>query len=362
MHKKIHWGILGTGMIAHNFVAGLHELPDAVVRAVGSRTKEKAELFAHNNDVTQAYGSYEQLVADKTIDIVYIATPHHRHYEDIILCLNNGKHVLCEKPFTLTATQARQVVDLSRKKQLFCMEAMWMRYIPLVQAAKQMVRDGKIGDPLLLTADFGSPTIYDPANRFFNEDMGGGALLDRGVYLISLAYYLFGSPQQIVTAAKIGNTGVDEQSAIILKYPDGKLAVLHASLFAKSSNSAVIMGTNGSITLAEPFLCSEKMTVTLHPQPKVTAGGHESSRGIGKSLVACIKAVPVIATMARKMKSILKGKTVIIQPHKGNAYRYEAMEVMRCLHSELTESPVMPLDETIEIMETMDNVRATWIN
>lgn len=359
MPKPIRWGILGTGVIAHDFAEALHALPDAKLIAAASRDQAKADSFARKNGVPKAYGSYEALVNDPEIDIIYVATPHHRHRDDMLLCLNHGKHVLCEKPFTMNAAEAREVAAVARAKKLFCMEAMWMRFIPLVQTAKRMVAEGKIGTPLTLMADFGGPTPFDPANRFFNAKMGGGALLDRGVYLVSFAYFLFGKPANIVTSAAIGETGVDDQSAMIFTYADGKQAVLHSSLRVKSPTTATIMGTHGSITMAESFFCTQQLTFKPETPPMAYAGGVDK-RSAKKRIIALIKSLPVIGKVARKVNAILKGSQVIRQPHKGSGYRFEAAEAMECLRKGLTESPHMPLDETIEIMQTMDDIQAMW--
>jgi predicted dehydrogenase len=359
MAQTIRWGILGTGGIARGFAEGLKVLPDAKLQAVASRTQEKADRFAREVGAVRGYGDYAALVSDREIDAVYIATPHHRHKDDCLLCLDAGKPVLCEKPFTVDAAEAREVMTRAREKGVFCMEAMWMRFMPLILEAREQIKRGAIGEPRALLADFGYPTPYDPESRFFNRELGGGALLDRGVYGISLAYFLFGRPSGVSGAAGMAPTGVDEQSVYTLTYPDGKIAQVYSSLGVRSTNAATIMGTQGRLTLTEPFFSPAHLRLLSYEQPQPE---NSKANNGGGGLASRLKQNPAAVTLYRAAKKIMgSGETVITRPVTGNGYNYEASEVMRCLRAGEKESPIMPLHETVAIMETMDSIRKTWI-
>jgi predicted dehydrogenase len=357
MHKTIRWGILGTGYIAGEFAQGLQLVPDAKLVAVGSRQLGTAQKFAERFKVPQAYGSYEALV-NSDLDVIYIATPAGRHREDCLLCLNANKAVLCEKPFTVNAKQAREVIDLARSKQLFCMEAMWMRFMPLIQEVKTMIDQGAIGDICMLTADFSVPTTFDPQSRYYDPSLGGGVLLDRGIYALSLAFQLLGQPQQIVSQAAIADTQVDDQMAMILKYAQGQLAILSASFRTYSPNQAVIMGTRGRIHIHEPFYRPHKLTtVTKFP---VTSSQSSSGAGLKQTLTQAIKQNSLVRRLYYQLENLLKPAKTTLQPPAGNGYSYEAAEVVRCLQMEEKESKIMPLNETLQIIEAMDAMRHSW--
>lgn len=362
MSKTIYWGILGTGYVAQQFAQGLRFLPDAQLLAVGSRTITSAQQFAQRFSIPRVYKSYEELVKDKDVDVVYIATPQSRHKEDCILCLEAGKAILCEKPFTINAQEAREVITLARQKQLFCMEAMWMRFLPLIQKVKSLINSGAIGEIRMLTADFGYPTEFNPENRYFNPTLGGGALLDRGIYNLSLAFQLLGSPSQVTSQPSIGETGVDEQSAIVLGYSQGQLAILSASLRTYLSNEAIIMGTQGKIRIHEPFCRPHQLSITYFPE--LTSSATKPS-SLKQRLVSQAKQIPFLQRLYLQVSPYLspligQASQKIVQPFDGNGYNYEATEVMRCLRDGALESKIMPLDETLKIMETMDAIRNQW--
>ncbi|MCP4177506.1 MAG: Gfo/Idh/MocA family oxidoreductase [bacterium] len=315
---KINWGILGTGTVANNFVEDLGVLEDAHILAVGSRKNESAEIFAKKYDIPRVYGSYQSLVNDFDIDVVYIATPHVRHKKDCILALNAGRNILCEKPFTINAVEAQEVIDLAKMNNLFCMEGMWMRFFPLIKKVKKIIEDGTIGEVRMLKADFGVRSEPDLNNRFYNPELGGGALLDRGIYPLSLAFLLMGDPVEIQSTASITESGVDEQSSIILKYPGNKIAVLFQSLSSFCSNEALIMGTKGNIKIHSYFFFPDKISLFLYSNYNTTE---------------------------------------IKESFLGNGYNYEAQEVMNCIKCEYKESSSMTHKETLKIMRTLDVVR-----
>jgi len=316
----IRWGILGTGRIADTFAAALKALPDAELTAVGSRSTEAAASFGERHGAIRSHGSYADLANDPGVDIVYVATPHAFHHPNVRLCLEGGKAVLCEKPFTLNAAQARELVELARSRQLFLMEAMWTRFLPAFGEMRRLIADGTIGEVRFLTADFGFQKAFDAGHRLFDPAMGGGALMDVGVYLASLASFLFGMPTHIHSQAHVGESGVDEQAALLFGYEGGRFAQLTTAITANTPQDATVFGSAGSIRLHAPWWKVERLT---------------------------------LAGDGREPKTI-------DAPYLGNGYTHEAMEAMRCLRSGAIESPVMPLDETVSIIETLDRVRADW--
>jgi predicted dehydrogenase len=251
MHA-IRWGIMGTGAIAATFARGLTDLPDAVLVAVGSRTAQAAEQFGARFGVPRHHASYAALAADPEVDAVYIATPHPFHYPNARLCLAAGKAVLCEKPFTLNAREAAALIEEARARGVFLMEAMWTRCLPLFVRLRELLAAGAIGTPRMVQADFNFRTAVQPRSRLFDLELGGGALLDVGVYPVSLASMVFGTPTAITSQAHIGTTGVDEQCGLVLHHADGALAVLTAAIRTGGPNAALIRGTNGSIQIPRP--------------------------------------------------------------------------------------------------------------
>ena len=362
MSKIIRWGILGTGYVAREFARGLSFLADAELLAVGSRTSTSAQQFAREFKVPHWYQSYDELVSNKEIDIVYIATPANRHRDDSVLCLQAGKSVLCEKPFALNALQAKEIIDLARQQKLFCMEAMWMRFLPAIQKVKELIDSGTIGQIRMINADFGYLVKFDNNSRFFRPELGGGALLDFGVYCLSLAFLLLGNPAKIQSQAFIGKTGVDEQSAITLSYPQGELAILLATLQARTSNEAVIVGTKGKIRIHEPFCRPHQLSIT--PFSELVFSSNISS-SLKQKLIALIQKNRLLQNLYFQLYSyvaplILRKHKTIMQPFTGNGYNYEAAEVIRCLNAGQLESNIMPLNESLRIMEIMDEVRHHW--
>lgn len=317
---SIRWGILGTGNIAKQFARGLTAIADADLVAVGSRTRDSADAFGAEFEVPRRHASYEALAADGEVDAIYVATPHSLHRDNSILCLENGKAVLCEKPFAINAGQARDVVAVARERGLFLMEAMWTRFIPAVVQARRWIAEGVIGEPRLVAADFGFRAGVNPKGRLFDAALGGGALLDVGIYTISMASMVLGpNPDRIETTATMGETGVDEQSAFILGYEGGEMAVLYTAVRTSTPVETRILGTDGRILIHSPFFKAEKVSLQ--------AGDRNEE---------------------------------VELPLEGNGYNYQAVEVMNCLRAGKTESDVMPLDETVALMEVMDNIRAQW--
>lgn len=320
--EKIRWGIIGTGKIAKAFSKGLAFVPDAELVAIGSRSADSANRFGDEFNVPNRHASYSSLVEDRDIDVVYIATPHAIHEENILLCLEAGKAVLCEKPFTINGTQAKKVINTARQKKLFLMEAMWTRYIPLITRLRELLLEGVIGELKMLEIGMGFIAPRDNNSLyFFNPHMGGGILLDGGSYAVSLASMIFcSSPSRIKGMAYIGESGVDEQSSIIFGYEGDAMAILYLSFNTRIPPAFRIMGSKGRITIHPPLFNPTRMTLTNADQED----------------------------------------EIIEIPFEGNGYNYEIAEVIRCLRESKLESEVMPLDETLEIMQTLDKIRAQW--
>jgi predicted dehydrogenase len=320
MTERIRWGIIGTGRIAAQFADGLAVLPDAALVAVGSRAQESADAFGDRFDVSRRHASYEALAEDPEVDVVYIATPHPFHQENSILCLRAGKAVLCEKPFAINAGQAQAVIDLAREEGLFLMEAMWTRFLPTMRKLRELLAAETIGPVQMMSADFGFRSEFDPTSRLFDPALGGGALLDVGVYTLSLAEMTLGPPARITSMAHIGETGVDEQAVVVLGFGSGQMALLSTSVRTTTSQEATLLGTEGQIKVHAPWWQSQKLSLTLSGQ----------------------------------------GTEVLELPFAGNGYQYEAQAVMDCLRERRQQSAVMPWDETLSVMRTMDRVRAQW--
>lgn len=319
--KPIRWGICGTGGIANAFAKGLAALPDATLQAVGSRARETASRFARKHGARRAHASYEELAADPDVDVVYVATPHSCHKDNTLLFLDAGKHVLCEKPFALNRAQAETMVTRARSRGLFLMEAMWTRFLPVMDAVRKLLDEGAIGEVRLVQADFGFRTEWDPGSLVLNPGFGGGGLLDVGVYCVALASMVYHRPPRTLQShACIGETGVDEQAALILSYDHGALALLSCAVRTETPQEAWIMGTEGMIRLHAPFWCARQATV------------HRSGR---------------------------KPRSLAPQ-FAGNGYNYEAAAVHACLRKGHLESVLMPLDETLAILSVMDAARAQW--
>jgi predicted dehydrogenase len=357
MPDPIRWGILGAGAIARQFARGLQALPDARLVAVASRTPARLEELSRQFAVERSYGDYSALVADPAVDIVYIATTNQLHREQSLLCLEAGKPVLCEKPFTITAAETREVIEAARRRRLFCMEAMWTRCLPLMRALPGLLETGTIGQIRILHADFGSRPPFAAENRFFNPSLGGGAMLDLGIYLLSFASFLFGAPRDVVSRASIGQTGVDEQASAILSYDGGRLATVSCSMLTPLPNEALIVGSRGQIRVHAPMYRARELSLSVYPErgarERQPPGGAAGTRPGWQRAGA--------ALLARITKPVRPGRAgSTLYPFDGNGYHYEAAEAMRCLRAGELESPIMPLDETLEIMETMDAVRGQW--
>lgn len=320
MGETIRWGILGLGAIAHSFAKGLQVVREAKLVAVGSRSKEKADAFADQYGVSRRHESYAALARDPDVDAIYIATPHTLHKENSLLCLEAGKSVLCEKPMAVNAREVGDMITCARTNGVLLMEAMWTRFLPLTGKVREWLREGAIGEVRILTADLGFRAGWNPQGRLLNPELAGGALLDVGVYPVAYASMVFGGPPSRVTGiAHLGPTGVDEQAAMTLGYDQGQLALLHCAIRTRTPQEAWIIGTEGSIHVPHFWRAG---SATLERQ------GSDPER--------------------------------VEMPFSGNGYNYEAEEVVRCLREGRPESELMPLDESLSILRTMDRLRDQW--
>jgi len=316
LSEPLRWGVIGTGGIARSFTADLQFTDSGTVVAVGSRRPASADRFADEFGVLHRHASYEALVSDPAVDVVYVATPHPMHHAATLLALEAGKSALVEKAFTINAAQARELVAAARSRGLFLMEAMWTRFLPHMGEVRRLVAGGGLGDIVTVTADHGQWFAKDPSSRLFDPELGGGALLDLGVYPVSFASMILGPPERMVAMIEPAFTGVDGQTSMVFGYGGGAQAVLTCTSAAKSPTRAAIVGTDARIEIDGDFYSPTSFSfIPRQGQPHLFS-----------------------------------------EPHPGRGLWHEADEVARCLAAGLLESPVMPLDETISIMETMDAI------
>jgi predicted dehydrogenase len=316
--SALRWGILGTGLIASTFATDLRLSNSGFPAAVGSRTQGSADRFADKFGIANRHASYESLVADPDVDVVYVATPHPMHRDNAILALRAGKPVLVEKPFAMNAAETTEIVTVARETGLFAMEAMWTRFLPHIVVVRDWLAQHALGEIVTVTADHGQWFAEDPGFRLFAPELGGGALLDLGIYPVSFASMVLGSPNRINAVSDPAFTGVDAQTSMVFGYESGAHALLTCTLRAKSPTRAAIVGTEGRIEMDGDFYAPA--AVTLLPRDG--------------------------------------DPTRVDSTHEGRGLRHQADEVTRCLAAGLFESTVMPLDETVSIMQTMDTVQA----
>ncbi|MCU0282748.1 MAG: Gfo/Idh/MocA family oxidoreductase [Candidatus Nanopelagicales bacterium] len=313
----IRWGILGPGGIAAAFTEDLLRETRSTVVAVGSRSQERADRFAAAVGAQRAHASYEALVADPDVDVVYVASPHSQHHEHALLAIAAGKHVLIEKAFTRNSTEARAVLEAARGAGVFCMEAMWTRFLPHVAAMHAVIDRGEIGELVGVIADHGqNMRHHPPTHRLHDPQLAGGALLDLGVYPIAFAHDLLGAPDRIAAIGSLTTTGVDGQASIALGFGSVQQASLHTTLWARTATTAVVFGSAGRIELATDFYRPTSFTVVRDDGERWTHHGHVEG-----------------------------------------GLQFEAAEVARCVVEGRTQSARMTWQDTLDVMATMDEVR-----
>ncbi|WP_294283452.1 Gfo/Idh/MocA family oxidoreductase [uncultured Chryseobacterium sp.] len=316
--NKIRWGILGTGTIAHKFASDLKRVENAELVAVGSRSLQGAKVFCGEFDIPLSFGSYEELAACNEIDIVYIATPNHLHHPNTLLCLNHGKAVLCEKPFALNAKQASEMIGLARRKNVFLMDALWTKFLPHYQKMLDIVKSGELGAIKMVRANFGFQANAKPDSRLLNPELGGGSLMDIGIYNVFAALDILGEPDEISVSINSTAQGIDEQCAVVFKYQNGAMASLFSSISANLETEVEICGTLGRLKLTAPFYDSTSV-----------------------------------------LEQDADGKKTVIRTEKegGLGYQYEARHATRCLLEGNTQSTVVPHAYSILLMQTLDRIR-----
>jgi predicted dehydrogenase len=317
MAETIRWGILATGGIAATFTEDLLTLPDTEVVAVGSRTAAAAETFGDRFGIRNRHGSWQALAEDPEVDIVYVANTHNAHHDATAICLDAGKAVLCEKAFTINLAQARDLVSKAKERNVFLMEAMWMRCNPAFLKMLELVRDGAIGEVTAVHADFHLTGPFAAEHRLRAPELGGGALLDLGVYPVTVAHAVLGVPATVKAWAQLTPEGMDANTAMIFGYENGALAALTCGLSAYSPVMAVVSGTGGRIDLGSPFF--RPSGLRLH-RP-----GQEPER--------------------------------VEVPFTGNGMNHEAAEAMRCMRMGALESPLVSWQDTLDVMALLDGVR-----
>ncbi|MFW5801034.1 MAG: Gfo/Idh/MocA family protein [Spirochaeta sp.] len=321
--SPVRWGIIGCGSIAHSFAQAVPFTSNAILTTVASRTPNKAKDFAEeyhseDNPIT-AYTTYEELAEDPAVEAVYVATTHNFHYENVLLCLRNKKHVLCEKPITINSAQLRTLQKTAAEHGCFLMEALWTRFLPGIRKLQELIDEEAIGTVRLLQATFGIHKNDDPEHRMLNPRLAGGALLDLGIYPLNFAHIVYGKElESSESLAYIGPTGVDETSAYLLRFSGGRIAMLTSSCAVETPHTAVLYGTEGSITVEDFF--------------------HPSSLALRKGDTT----------------------TTFDVGYPSTGFQFETEEASRCIRSGLTESPVMPLSESLHIMGLMDRFRDSW--
>lgn len=318
MNKKINWGIIGLGNIAHAFAKDLQLSKNAVLYAVASRDIEKAKAFGKQYKATHCFGSYEELAKNPEIDIVYIATPHTYHYENTMMCLRNGKSVICEKPMGMNKEEVATMIKEAAARKLFLMEGMWTRFIPATLKLIELLENDAIGDMVYIKADFGFRAEFDPKSRLFNKQLGGGSLLDIGIYPIYLSLLTLGIPKGVKATARMAPTGVDTTCIMMFEYENSSKAILESTVEADTPMEAWIYGSKGAIKMHSRFHHSEEISLYQNGALKETFN---------------IK-------------------------YKGHGYFHEIEEVNSCLARHQMQSPLLPHSVSLDLITIIDRVKA----
>lgn len=312
-------GILGAGRIAAILAETMNKMPEVDCYGVASRDLEKAKIFAKDHGFQHAFGSYEEMLSDENVKLIYIATPHSHHYQHIKMCLDAGKHVLCEKSFTVNEKQAAQVLRLAKEKKLLLTEAIWTRYMPSRKIIDDLLAEKAVGDVKKMTANLNYPLLEK--ERIVKPELAGGALLDVGIYPLNFAYMHFGDGvKEMHSAAQMTDAGVDGENGMLLLYEDGRMAVLNSGIHGKSDSQGVFYGSEGC------------MIVENINNPE---------------------AIKIYDTEGKLIRDIKV-------PEQISGYEYEILETINCIKEGKLECPSMPHSETLKMMRVMDELRASW--
>ena len=321
MSKVIRWGILGAGRIARKFASDLKLVKDAQLVAIGSRSLKSAEEFATEFPLQYKYDSYEALAANESVDVIYIATPHNLHYENTLLCLQHNKAVLCEKPFAMNVHQTKEMIALAKEKNIFLMEALWTKFLPHYNKLQSLLKEKKLGEVRSVLINFGFRPMKPVPARMYDPELGGGTIMDIGIYNVFMAMSVLGKPDVIEASMTPAATGVDEQCAILFKYRNGAMAQLFSTFSSDLATEADIAGTDGRIRLTSRFYAPS-------------------------------------STIEFYADRIDSKEVIEVEKEEGFGYQHEARHVTECLQKGLTESPVVKFEDTIELMEILDKVRS----
>ncbi len=315
--EEFNWGLIGPGRIAHNFACALKVVKHAKLYAVASRDRQRASDFSAQYNGEKSYGDYQQLLADPNIDAIYIGTPHRFHYEQIKLGLNAGKAVLCEKPLTVNATQAAELIDLAKQKQVFLMEAVWTRFLPIYDEVSRWLNQNLIGDLHSIQSSFGFKIEKNDNDRLYNPRLAGGSLLDMGVYNVNISQWVFKqNPINLSSTATIADTGVDEHCAVNLMYADKRYSQFTSSFLAKHNNDLSIYGSKGKIIIHDMFWCAQSASLITEED----------------------------------------NKTINI-PFRASGFEYEIEAAIEAIKNGELEHKIMPLNDTLANMKVMDEIR-----
>ncbi len=318
MNRPYHWGILGTGAIANAFTKSLQTLSNAKIVAVGSRAQKTADRFARTFAIENAYSSYAALVEDPNVDIIYVATPHSHHHSNTLLALNHDKAVLCEKPFAVNVRESKEMIQTARERGVFLMEAMWTRFLPAIIQVQDWIKKDHIGRVRHIAADFGFKAPFNEKSRLFSPHLAGGALLDLGIYPISFTNLILKQPPAtLASAMNFTSTGVDETTSMMFTYENSAMATLTCSIGTNMPCRAWIGGTRGTIEIHPKFWQASQATLYSN-----------------------------------------NNQETLKMPFDGTGFQFEAQHVMDCIDKGLLESPVMPQQETLDIMAILDQIRS----
>jgi predicted dehydrogenase len=317
MKKKYKWGILAPGKMSAKFTKGLKLLDNVELYAVGSRDIDRARQFALEFGFQKAYGSYEELAGDSEVEVIYVASPHSHHYEHTMSCLRNSKAVLCEKAFALNSNEANEMIDEAARQKVFLMEALWPPFQPLYRKTRELIDSGEAGKVIHLSARFGFQAPFNPTDRKFNLELGGGSLLDIGIYTVIDALWFLGVPDEVTAKATFSETGSEDSISIIFGYNDGRMATLYSSFRTAAGIGCDLLCERGNILFSRGRDMSQRLTAAMN--------GKENME-----------------------YSFLP---------EGMGYHYEAIEVMKCLDEEKLESDIVPLSFSRDLMATLDRIR-----
>ncbi len=345
----LKWGVLGTGEVAFDVAYAINYVPNNVVKGVASRNPKNAKWFAENFKDAKPFDDFDSLIKDEEIDIIYIATPNSTHADMMQKCIKAGKHILCEKPFCLEVGEGREIKKLANKANLFCMEALWTRFIPATSQIISKVQSGEIGSLRFVKGSFGHIFSKD---RCFNKDLGGGVLFDLGMYLISLTYPTLGMPDSYKFVPSYGKSHVDEQANFTFSYKSGTIASFYCSFLNDLENTIEFYGEKGILKLGPPFYRTSQISFDAQQAPN-----NVQDKVVRKNPYGYPGPMRQAPYFKERLKPLLPSKTKVNNvPFKGNGYHYEIEEVYNCIQKGKIESDILPLEQSINVIDIMNKL------